>query len=326
MPVDGSDHRLVDRRDLDATWSETSTYRIEGAPESGPVLDGDFRLVRLRPGLTMHCSDAVELHDLSTQGLQSPCVTVHVFLHGRVDARLGGMAVQDPGGDGTAEAVILANAEPALFERRSRRGMHMRKVNVSLDPEWVEATGRELFASHRQANRLLSRPLSRLALPPSQALLATAGQILHPPRLNGLLRQLYTESRALDLITEAFAILSRMEGDEAKLETHLSALDRRRLATAEGILAGGGELTLASLAQEIGSSPGTLQRLFRQVHGTTVFEFARRQALQRARTALEQQGVSIAQAAYIAGYSSTANFATAFKRSFGVSPSEVRPY
>ena len=46
--------------------------------------------------------------------------------------------------------------------------------------------------------------------------------------------------------------------------------------------------------------------------------------LQRARKAIERDDVSAAQAAYEAGYSNPANFSTAFKRLFGLSPSDVR--
>jgi AraC-like DNA-binding protein len=46
-----------------------------------------------------------------------------------------------------------------------------------------------------------------------------------------------------------------------------------------------------------------------------------------AREALERDGMSVAQAAYIAGYTSAANFATAFRRFFGTTPENVpRPH
>ena len=40
--------------------------------------------------------------------------------------------------------------------------------------------------------------------------------------------------------------------------------------------------------------------------------------------ALERDGASVAEAAYIAGYASAANFATAFRRFFGTSPKNFR--
>ncbi|CFO34701.1 transcriptional regulator [Bordetella pertussis] len=39
---------------------------------------------------------------------------------------------------------------------------------------------------------------------------------------------------------------------------------------------------------------------------------------------LECDGLSVAQAACLAGYTSAANFATAFRRAFGVTPGQLR--
>ncbi|WP_092496768.1 helix-turn-helix domain-containing protein [Faunimonas pinastri] len=40
--------------------------------------------------------------------------------------------------------------------------------------------------------------------------------------------------------------------------------------------------------------------------------------------AIERNGVSIAEAAFLAGYSSPANFSTAFRKAFGLSPGASR--
>lgn len=71
-------------------------------------------------------------------------------------------------------------------------------------------------------------------------------------------------------------------------------------------------------------STNTLQRTFHAAYGMTVFDYVRRARLQRARDAIEREGISIAQAAHIAGYTSAANFATAFKRLYGMTPKAFR--
>lgn len=68
----------------------------------------------------------------------------------------------------------------------------------------------------------------------------------------------------------------------------------------------------------------TLQRQFRSVYGTTVFEHLRECHLQRARQALEHDGITVGQAALVAGYTSAANFATAYRRRFGLPPKLAR--
>ncbi|VFR21306.1 hypothetical protein AMP9_3942 [plant metagenome] len=40
---------------------------------------------------------------------------------------------------------------------------------------------------------------------------------------------------------------------------------------------------------------------------------------------MEYEGASVARAALLAGYANPANFATAFRRQYGLSPRQVRP-
>jgi AraC-like DNA-binding protein len=67
-----------------------------------------------------------------------------------------------------------------------------------------------------------------------------------------------------------------------------------------------------------------MQGAFKAVYGRTIADYSRELRLQRAREAIERNGASVAQAAYDAGYSNPANFSTAFKRLFGLSPSEAK--
>ena len=84
------------------------------------------------------------------------------------------------------------------------------------------------------------------------------------------------------------------------------------------------DLSLERIARQACINPNTLQKQFRALYGTTVFEFLRETRLQRARQALERDGVTVGQAATLAGYSSGANFATAYKRRFGLPPKLAR--
>ncbi|RAH98427.1 hypothetical protein DLJ53_27450 [Acuticoccus sediminis] len=82
-------------------------------------------------------------------------------------------------------------------------------------------------------------------------------------------------------------------------------------------------MRLEDVARAVGASVSTLQRLFHAVHGASIYGVVRERRLVEARLALEGGSLSITEAAERAGYRSPANFATAFKRQFGVSPSDV---
>ena len=146
---------------------------------------------------------------------------------------------------------------------------------------------------------------------------------MRPPVYAPILQHLYNEIRAIEIVAEA--VRATVTDDVASASV-LRPNDYRRLQhIREFIEARIDEaLTLEVIAQEAGMSVNTLQRLFRAALGITVFEYVRNQKLMRARDALEREGITIAEAAYLAGYSSASNFATAFRRFFGLAPSNVR--
>lgn len=69
-------------------------------------------------------------------------------------------------------------------------------------------------------------------------------------------------------------------------------------------------------------SPSGLRSKFRATYGLSVFGYLRKCRLNLAWHYLEQ-GYSVQQAAHRSGYRHATNFATAFRRQFGVSPKNV---
>lgn len=315
-----------------ATIADTSTLVGDGfalrdvrPAAEGAALDGDFQLVRLRSGFVVHSSDAVDLHDMTTVVEQRPGVTIHLFLAGRVDATVGGRPLRlgrEPGGP--VRGVISARARPVEFQRHARKGDHIRKVNVTLSTDWLHEGAFGSSDDSHAVRQFAATHLGRFEWSASPGLVSLAEQMLHPPACSESLRNLYLESRALDIVAEAFSALTQ----NAAAERHpaLRPFDRRRLRTVEEYIdAHSRDLPpLEEIARAGGVSVSTLRRLFLAAHGTGVFEYVRRRGLDRARFALEREGSSVAEAAFIAGYTSPANFATAFKRQFGLKPTEVR--
>ncbi|MET0543034.1 MAG: DNA-binding response regulator [Variovorax sp.] len=82
--------------------------------------------------------------------------------------------------------------------------------------------------------------------------------------------------------------------------------------------------SLAELARRVGTHEKRLTRAFREQTGLSVFEFVRERRLALARRLLTQTPLGIGDIAVEAGFSSAANFATAFRAEAGVSPTEYR--
>ncbi|BBO56564.1 MULTISPECIES: helix-turn-helix transcriptional regulator [Cobetia] len=78
----------------------------------------------------------------------------------------------------------------------------------------------------------------------------------------------------------------------------------------------------AEIAARLGMSVRQLQRRYRDAYGQTMTQDLRRRQLVRAAHLLQDRNVTVEAAAEMAGYRSAANFATAFRRQFGVPPSQ----
>lgn len=82
--------------------------------------------------------------------------------------------------------------------------------------------------------------------------------------------------------------------------------------------------SMEQLARSLHTNEKRLTRAFRNERGTTVFEYLRDERLRQATRLLLETSLSITQIAEELGYSSSANFATAFRRHTGQTPSEFR--
>ena len=82
--------------------------------------------------------------------------------------------------------------------------------------------------------------------------------------------------------------------------------------------------TLETLAQDAGTTPHRLQEAFRTHLQTTPAAFVREARLREAARQLRDSATTIAEVGAALGYPSPANFATAFRERFGVSPRQHR--
>ncbi|EKV30090.1 Transcriptional regulator, AraC family [Caenispirillum salinarum AK4] len=294
---------------------------------SDPALRGLFTRRGLRSGLGLHMSDAVDLHDLTTRAVGRPGITVTLFLTGRAAISLGDRAHEvgarpDVAGQPMPTAVIYSMTEPDVFERRGIRGEHLRKVGITIPPGWLGEAGLDAGAAGL-AQRLERTHGALLAVPVSPDLARLAGVMLADLPGGAPCCGLMQEARAFELLARVFGLAAT--GGEAptpkappRAEARLRAAQQYMAAHLED------EMTLAEVAAAACVSVSTLQRLFRERLGLPVWDYLRRLRLDQARRFLERGEGSVTEAAFRAGYTSPANFATAFKRAYGMPPSRCR--
>lgn len=297
-------------------------YGLAAPSRARAVMEGWSDLAELAPGMALWRLDARDLQGASMRATVRPGLHLALVVGGRVNVTFGEHRLSlGPGAGGVVQGMMLSVLEQHAFLRESCRGHIERTVMLTLQPQWLD---RHLPGEEGQALRAFAqRHLALQTWQASNQAVVAAQQMLRPPALPPPLWRLYQKSRALDIVVEA---LTHVHGVAAEETAPLSTRDRRRMAALrEWIDHGGADaLSLAEIAARACMSINTLQRHFRAMWGTTVAQYLRDGRLSRARLALERDGISVAQAAGIAGYGSAANFATAFRRRFGVPPGQVR--
>jgi AraC-like DNA-binding protein len=298
------------------------------APEKGDGgFDGDHGRVPLRQGLRIHYCEGVDRHDSVCEAHLTPGLALYVFLAGKPDARLGGQPLLPdlPGGGGGAQATLIARTRPEVLERRGRVGQHTRKVAITVSADWLADSQMALTGDGLDIGAFADRHLAQVSWRPDPALTAAAARLLDITPHTRPFHRLRLESRAVDLLAETFSRLA--DTGPGAGSGRLRACDVQRVRRVEDFLAAAGPATptptLGDLAACAGVSVSTLQRLFQAVHGVSPVEFIRRRTLDLAREALLRDGISVKEAAFRAGYTSAANFSTAFRRQFGEPPGAV---
>jgi YesN/AraC family two-component response regulator len=82
------------------------------------------------------------------------------------------------------------------------------------------------------------------------------------------------------------------------------------------------DFSVEMLCDEVGMSRANLHRKMKQMTGITASDFLRNLRMEQAARLLSEQKVNITQVAYSVGFSSLPYFSTAFKKHFGISPTE----
>ena len=280
------------------------------------------RVQHLRPGLSVHADETVDAVDQTAHGRIDAGLRLLVLLDGSVDVSYGDRRLQMTSSREEGRcAALVQMAQAGTFTRRLRRGKHARRVSVTMGRDWLAQLWPD-GANGGPLDALLAADVAVHPFDPTPRVLALAAQLASAPPGPTPWRHLYLESRALALVAEVLRQLAQDGAPAALPSNRLPLRDAQRMQTVFDFLQSEAALGLSldAIADHVGMHVSTLQRHFRLQYGTSVVECARDARLLRARRALERDRVSVGQAAELAGYSSPANFATAYRRRFGVPP------
>ncbi|RRH72038.1 helix-turn-helix transcriptional regulator [Falsigemmobacter faecalis] len=230
------------------------------------------------------------------------------------------------------KAIILHLRGGKAVEYLESYGAPLNKISVSFDADWLAQAGSMVEEPsspelHRVPVATLPDKMMQKVWTPDDRMRATAEAIsaLYSSFMGGGQSRnalnLRLMSCGIDLVRSALSYTGILRDTEVTSSSRASADPRLQRITA--YIAsnlnkdGWGP---AEMAEACGLSLRSLQRLCLNALNCSPSSFIRNQRMDAALAALTHGGASIQQAAHIAGYSNTSNFATAFKRRFEITP------
>ncbi len=101
--------------------------------------------------------------------------------------------------------------------------------------------------------------------------------------------------------------------------------DRKKIEKAREVLIEhiGEPITIKELSRKVAINECYLKKGFKEMFGTTIFDFYQSQRMDHAKYLLYEKGLSVTDVSMFLGYSSISHFSTAFKKHTGLKPCEL---
>jgi AraC-like DNA-binding protein len=153
--------------------------------------------------------------------------------------------------------------------------------------------------------------------------------------LETLLSHTYTDSLEniyINAQTQMLLLYSLecMLGDDKEIESFqckflANEADREKIVKAREILLQhiGEPITIKELSRKVAINECYLKKGFKELYGTTIFDFYQSQRMEHARYLLYEKGLTVTEVSMMLGYSSISHFSTAFKKQTGLKPCEL---
>jgi AraC-like DNA-binding protein len=286
-------------------------------------VDGLCAFDTLSIQMQIHANDTLERKSLSQRFDIPAQLTVMLLLEGDIQASINQTSCRMSAHNGPAGYLWLMT-QPGALVRHIKAGQRVRKVNITVPLAGVESI--QLPRELREHIGLDTPRASVASWSPTPLALRCAQDILtQRGRPGNSMHSLQSYIAGLSMLQQAL----RTTSEETRTQTppvtpqvkdrdmvRASMIRERILMSEEHQNA-----TPQRLAQELGMSVSTLQRLFKAAYGTSVMEFQRTERLNAARALLREGRLTVGEAGYRAGYSTVSNFSSAFQRTFGYPPS-----
>jgi len=142
--------------------------------------------------------------------------------------------------------------------------------------------------------------------------------------LSGNLRKLVVEAKVLEMV--ALQLDQLVKHDQASTHQKINAKDQDAFYALRDFLhqSFADDHSLRTLSKTFGLNEFKLKKGFKEIFGTTVFDYLHDLKMEHARRLLQDAGAYVNEVSGMVGYKNPNHFSTAFKRKFGINPTQYR--
>ncbi len=142
---------------------------------------------------------------------------------------------------------------------------------------------------------------------------------------SGSLENIYINAQTQMLLLYSLDCIVGETENEFECKFLANEADRQKIADAREILLQhiSEPLTIRELSRKVAINECYLKKGFKEMFGTTIFEFFQSQRMEHAKYLLYEKGLSVTEVSALLGYSSISHFSTAFKKHTGLKPCEL---
>lgn len=285
------------------------------------VIDGSLSFNPIHQSLLVHTCDIVEKTNTYNSVSLEPSISINILLEGKINYQLGNKHYEFSVINNTPLVIVNILNKHELFTRFINEDCKVKKVNISCDKQWLfercKTPEDTLFL-----NNLFSEASRVLHWPVTQKVNKLANSLIEQKKEDSFLNNLLIEKVALEILAYSIKKIVRDNKTKNTLQSkQYNGINKDDFFDKIDILLEN-NFSLSDIAKELAMSVSTLQRKFKQNYNVTVIEYFRQKKLNKAREHLLIDGLSIGEAAYIAGYNHASNFNYAFKQQFNLTPVE----
>lgn len=142
---------------------------------------------------------------------------------------------------------------------------------------------------------------------------------------SGALENIFVNAKIHELLLFSLECLvdEKEEGFSCKFLADESGRDRIYQAREILLQHIGDPITIKELSRKVAMNECYLKKGFKEVFGTTIFDFYQQQRMEHAKYLLYEKGLSVTDVSALLGYSSISHFSAAFKKHTGLKPCEL---